>query len=155
MNNNPKEDKFEESSTTDAQSESEKKEHTAEAEILDSLPPEAKKVMEMAISMQSISGRMPNPILSKLNEEHINKILDQSEKEEDNSFKDSQSNKLYNLIYFVLTIILIVFFVVYLADRDKDLLLNLADKALYILAGFGGGYGFKAFKDSKKTNYRS
>lgn len=130
-------------------SESEKKGDAERAEILENLPPEIKRTMEMAISMQT--GRMPNPILSKLTEEHITKILDQSEKEDENSFKDTQSSKAYNLIYFVITVLLIVFFVIYLADRDKALLLNLADKALYILAGFGGGYGFKAFRDSKKN----
>lgn len=130
-------------------SESEKKGDAERAEILENLPPEIKRTMEMAISMQT--GRMPNPILSKLTEDHITKILDQSEKEDENSFKDTQSSKAYNLIYFVITVLLIVFFVIYLADRDKALLLNLADKALYILAGFGGGYGFKAFRDSKKN----
>jgi len=117
---------------------------------LDNLPPEAKKMVEMAISMQSITGRAPNPIFQKITEGHITKILDQSAKEEDNNYKDTQSSKFYHLIYFVSTIILIVFFVVYLADRDKELLKNLADKALYVLGGFGGGYGFKAYRDNNK-----
>jgi len=50
------------------------------AEILDKLPPEARKMVEMSLSMASISGPMLPPFLKKINEEHISKVLELSDK---------------------------------------------------------------------------
>jgi len=127
-------------------------EKVEEPEVLNNLPPEIKKVIEMGFSMQRISGPMPNPILSKLNEKHIDKILDISEKEEDNSFKDSQSNKKYNLIYFILVIIVFIFLIIFLVEDNKELLLEILKIAVAIVGGFGGGFGYKTYLDKKKDN---
>jgi len=128
------------------------KEKIQETEILDNLPPEVKKVVEMGISMQRISGPMPNPLLSKINEKHIDKILDIAQKEEDNSYKDAQSTKKYSLVYFIFIILFIAFLIYYLVDKDKSLLLTIIEKGLYVLGGFGGGYGFRAYLDNRKKN---
>lgn len=128
------------------------KEKIQETEILDNIPPEIKKVVEMGISMQRISSPMPNPLLSKINEKHIDKILDIAQKEEDNSYKDAQSTKKYSLVYFILIILFITFLIYYLGDKDKSLLLTIIEKGLYVLGGFGGGYGFKAYLDNRKKN---
>ena len=66
-----------------------KKEKPQEPEILDNIPEEAKKMIEMGISMQRFSGAMPNPLLSKINEKHIDRILDISERDDENSFNES------------------------------------------------------------------
>lgn len=128
------------------------KEKIQETEILDNIPPEIKKVVEMGFSMQRISSPMPNPLLSKINEKHIDKILDIAQKEEDNSYKDAQSTKKYSLVYFILIILFITFLIYYLGDKDKSLLLTIIEKGLYVLGGFGGGYGFKAYLDNRKKN---
>lgn len=133
-------------------SKSKETENIEETKILENLPPEVKKVVEMGFSMQRISGTMPNPILSKINENHIDRILDIAQKEEDNSFKDAQSTKKYSLIYFILLIIFVGFLIFYLVDKDRSLLLILVEKGLYVLGGFGGGYGFKAYIDNRKKN---
>lgn len=122
-----------------------------EPEILKKLPPEIKKVVEMGFSMQRISGPMQNPLLSKLNENHINRILDIGEKEEENIFKDSQSNKKYNLIYFILGILLFVFLVIFLGKDNKDLFLEILKVGILLIGGFGGGFGYKTFIDKKKS----
>lgn len=121
-----------------------------EAEILETLPPEVKKVIEMGFSMQRISGSMPNPLLSKVTEGHINKILEIADKEENNSFSDKQSSKKYNAFYFLISILFVVFLIVFLVGKDKDLLLAIIEKSTYFLGGFGSGYGVKVFIDSKK-----
>ena len=89
-------------------------------------------------------------LLSKLNEKHIDRILDISEKEEDNSFKDSQSNKRYNLFYFMLGILLFVFLTVFLVKDNKDLFLEIVKIGVAIVGGFGGGFGYKTYLDRKK-----
>ena len=106
-----------------------------------------KKVVEMGMSVQRFSGSLPNPILSKLDKEHITKILEQGEKEEENLYKDKQSTKKYNLIYFILILLLIVFLVIYLANENKDLLLEIIKYVVIVAGSFGGGYGYKAYKD--------
>lgn len=127
-----------------------KNENIQETEILENMSPEVKKVVEMGFSMQRFSGSIPNPLLSKINEKHIDKILDISQKEEDNSYKDAQSTKKYSLIYFILIILFIGLLIYYLVDKDKSLLLTIIEKSLFIIGGFGGGYGFKAYLDNRK-----
>ena len=61
-----------------------------EAQIIENLPPEIKKIVEMGFSMQKVSSQSSNPLLSKINEKHIDRILDIVHKEEDNSYKDAQ-----------------------------------------------------------------
>ena len=121
-----------------------------EAKILGDLPPEVKKHVEMAFSMQRYSGPMPNPLFEKINEKHIDKILELSEKDDANTFKDTQSSKLYSFLYFIITLAFICFVIFFLIDKDKTVLLNLIEKAIYVLGGFGGGYGLKAYSDIKK-----
>ncbi len=133
-------------------SEENKKEKAQEPEILENMSPEIKKVIEMGFSMQKFSGAMPNPLLSKINEKHIDRILDISQKEEENSFKDAQSTKKYSLVYFFAIILFFAFLIYFLVDKDKSLLLNIIEKGLYVLGGFGGGYGFKAYLDNKNKN---
>jgi len=106
----------------------------------------------MGFSMQRLSGPLPNPLLSKITEKHIDKILDISQKEEDNSFKDAQSTKRYSLFYFLIVILFITCLIFFLVDKDKALLITIFEKGLYVLGGFGGGYGFKAYFDNKKKN---
>lgn len=129
-----------------------KSEKIEQPEVIENLPPEIKKVVEMGFSMQRFSGAMPNPLLSKLNEKHIDRILDISEKEEENSFKDSQSNKIYNLIYFILGILFFIFLTVFLVKDNKDLFLEIVKIGVAIIGGFGGGYGYKTYLDKKKNN---
>ena len=128
------------------------KEKVQEAEILDNLPPDAKKIIEMGFSMQRISGPMPNPLMQKITEKHIDKILELTEKEDNNSFVDAQTTKKYSLTYFIIIILFCTFIIYYLVDKDKSLLMNIIEKAIFVLSGFGGGYGFKAYLDNKKKN---
>lgn len=120
-------------------------------EVLDSLPPEFKKAVEMSISMQRFSGSLPNPLLSKITEKHIDKILDLSEKEDVNAFKDAQISRRYGAFYFLVILSLFVFLVVFLIDKDTDLLKMIIEKVIFVIAGFAGGYGYKAWIDYKNN----
>jgi len=126
------------------------KKEKSEAEVFEALPPEAKKGIEMMLSMQRISGPLPNPLLSKITEGHIDRILDISKEEEHNSYKDAQSTKIYSLIYFFAILLFICFIIYFLIDKDKTLLTNIIDKGLYFIGGILGGYGLKAYSDNKK-----
>jgi hypothetical protein len=121
-----------------------------EAQIIENLPPEIKKIVEMGFSMQKVSSQSSNPLLSKINEKHIDRILDIVHKEEDNSYKDAQSTKRFSLIYFTIIVLFIGFLIFYLVDKDTTLLITIIEKGLYVIGGFGGGYGVKAYLDNRK-----
>jgi hypothetical protein len=137
----------------DSIQESIEKEKIQEQEILNDLQKEDfKRIVELGFSMQRISGPLPNPLLSKINEKHIDKILEITEKEEENSFKDAHSTKIFSLIYFIIIVSFLSFLIYYLVDKDSVLLNTILEKGLYFLGGFSGGYGFKAYLDNKKKN---
>lgn len=131
--------------------ESEKSQAALDPEIFDGLPPEIRDVVRTGISMQRFSGSMPNPLLSKITESHIDKILELSDKEDNNSFKDAQSSKRYNLFYFLAFVGLFIFITLYLAKEDKDLFTDILKIVISVAGGFGGGYGYKSYLDSKKN----
>jgi hypothetical protein len=120
------------------------------AEEIENLPPDLRRVVEMGFSMQRVVGSMPNPLLSKITESHISKILELSEKEDDHSFKDTQSSKRYTAFYFLIGVLLFVFLVVFLVERDSNLLLPIIEKIIFVFAGFAGGYGYKAYLENKQ-----
>lgn len=115
------------------------------------MPDEVRKVMEMGFSMQRISGPAPNPLHSKINESHIDKILDITAKDDENTFNDAQSSKKFGLTYFILILIFICFLIWFLIDKDQELLMSIIERGLFIICGFGGGYGYKAYRDNKKN----
>src|SRR5256885_11000657 len=50
-----------------------------EPEVLDKLPPEVRKVVE-SFSLQAFSGPIIHPVLQKITESHIDKVLDQTDR---------------------------------------------------------------------------
>ncbi len=137
---------------TDKDEKSDSETKSPEAEILEDLPPEIREIVRTGISMQRISGPLPNPLLSKINEKHIDKILELAENEDRNSYKDAQSSKKYGLFYFLIIIGLFIFITLYLAKEDKALFTDIIKIVVSLAGGFGGGYGYKAYLDSKKRN---
>ncbi len=135
---------------TEDQTNAEKKDlEQVPAEILNSLPPEAKKVLEFGMSMQRI-GPMPNPIAEKITETHISKILDIAENDDKMSFEDSKESRKYTLIYVVIFSLLFVFATVYLVAADKELYKEFIRLFAAFLGGLGSGFGLKSYIDRKK-----
>lgn len=129
-------------------SESEQKVESAEdneqavkAEILKNLPPEIQEVAEIGFSMQRFSGPVPSPLLKKINEEHISKILDIAAKGDEREFDDAQSSKKYDLIYVLIASGLFVFATIFLANKDIELYKEVLKFLGIYLAGVGSGYG--------------
>ncbi|HSS20898.1 MAG TPA: hypothetical protein VLL54_12560 [Pyrinomonadaceae bacterium] len=118
-----------------------------EPEVLEKLPPEVRKVVE-SFSLQAFSaGPMTNPVLGKVTEGHIDKVLDQGEKDSDREFQDRRSTRKYNLLYALIAAALFVFVTIYLAGQDKELYRDLLTKIIIFFGGTGAGYGIKAFRD--------
>jgi len=124
-------------------------------EVIKDLPPETQdKVKEVirrtSLEMMSVSGHFPSPLLKKINSDHITKMIDYADKDDERNFNYAKTQRNYNLIYFFAFLSLFIFMIVFLIDKDRTLLLDFIKVGLGILGGFGGGYGFKAWKDRKK-----
>jgi len=97
-------------------------EEISEPDLLKKLPPDARKIVEFGMmSMHKLSGPMPNPITQKLNEKHIDKILELSEKDDERAFKDATQSRRYTLVYIIVFALLFVFITVFLVGSDKEL----------------------------------
>jgi len=120
-----------------------------DADLLKKLPPEARKVVEIGMSMHRF-GAMSNPLADKLTEKHIDKILDISAKDDERSFADAAHSRWFTLTYVVLFLALFVFLTVYLVGADKELYKEAVKLFAVFLGGFGGGFGVKSYMDREK-----
>ncbi|MDM9384887.1 hypothetical protein QUB80_29965 [Chlorogloeopsis sp. ULAP01] len=76
--------------------------------IYEDLPPPLRRVVQATLSMQRVSSSsLISPIQDKINEQHISRILDIVEKDDERAFADTQSARLYTLITII---IFLVFF---------------------------------------------
>ena len=101
----------------------------------------------MAAFFRQQSGPVYHPIFEKMGPEQVEKFLDYSHKEdmEDRSFR--HSNRFFQLGYVALAVALGLFLLVYLHDRDRELLLEIFKLGAAFAAGVGTGYGVKAARN--------
>jgi hypothetical protein len=93
---------------------------------------------------------MPNPLAEKINEKHIDKILDIAEKDDERSFKDAGENRKFTLIYVLVFAALFVFSTIFLVGSDKELYKEVIKLFAVFLGGLGGGFGIKSYMDRNK-----
>lgn len=120
-----------------------------EPELLSKLPPEARKVIEIGMSMHRF-GPMPNPLTQKLNPQHIDKILESAEKDSQRAFRDAGETRKYTLIYLTIVSILFVFLTVFLVGSDKELYKEIIKLLIVFSGGLGSGFGIKSYMDRNK-----
>jgi hypothetical protein len=119
------------------------------SDVLEKLPPDAKRVVEIGMSMQRF-GPMPNPLADKLTEGHIDKILDHSSKSDERAFEDAKASRKYALIYVTIFVTLFMSLTVFLVLADKALYEETLKLFIAFIGGFGGGYGVKSYMDRHK-----
>lgn len=119
------------------------------AEFLKKLPPEARKVVEIGMSLQRF-GPMPNPLTDKLNEKHIDKILEISAKDDERTFADAAQSRWFALGYVIIFVALFIFLTIFLVGADKELYKEAVKLFAVFLGGFGGGFGVKTYMDRDK-----
>lgn len=117
-----------------------------EAEFLKDAPPEVRKIM---MSMQRMSGPMPHPLSSKINEKHIDKILELAEKDDERAFGDTSQSRRYTFAYLALFSALFVFATVFLVGKDTELYKELLKLLAMFAGGLGSGFGIKSYMDKK------
>ncbi|OQY01489.1 MAG: hypothetical protein B6I26_03955 [Desulfobacteraceae bacterium 4572_130] len=117
--------------------------------VLDNLPPKAKKIIEVGMSMHEFDS-MQNPLADKINEKHIDKILELAEKDDERSFKDAGETRKFTLIYLLIFAILFIFLTIFLVGSDKELYKEIIKILVIFLGGLGSGFGIKSHMERNK-----
>ena len=110
-------------------------------EIIEKFPPEDRKQIQRIFSSMVVSGYsgpMQNPLARKLNEGHITKIIDNTEKEDQRLFQNAREERKVGLTVFFGILIPVVGLLVFFTLSNK---IEVLIPMLSALVGFGGGYG--------------
>ncbi|MBD2039290.1 hypothetical protein [Microcoleus sp. FACHB-672] len=121
-------------------------------EELENLPPELKRGITALYSMQRFSGPISplSPIRDKINEQHISKILEISEKDDERAFADTQSARIYGFLTFIVALGFLGFLTVFLVNKDVAVYQDVLKLLIIFGGGFGSGFGYKGYLDRKK-----
>ncbi|QLE56761.1 hypothetical protein [Nostoc sp. TCL26-01] len=118
-------------------------------EELNNLPPEVKSEIRAFLSMGRFSASSSSPILDKINQQHITKILESVEKDSERAFLDARETRKYNLIAICIFVAVFVFLTVYLVNKDIAVYQDILKILIIFGGGFGSGLGFKIYLDRK------
>ncbi|MBN3898086.1 MAG: hypothetical protein HWQ41_23290 [Nostoc sp. NOS(2021)] len=113
------------------------------------LPPEIKKEIRTFLSMGRFSGSSISPIIDKINQQHITKILESVEKDSERAFVDAQEARKYNLVAICIFVAVFVFLTVFLVNKDVAVYQDILKILIIFGGGFGSGLGFKIYLDRK------
>ena len=92
---------------------------------------------------------MANPLLNKLEPQHITDIIALSSRTVDATTSDRKHSRLFNFFSLALLVIASLALMLVLAlINENDLLLEIVKLGGVGLGGFGGGYGFSALRRS-------
>jgi hypothetical protein len=118
---------------------------TDKEEMLENLPPEVKRIIQLTSS--SYSGPFPSSNLPELNEKHIDKLLDISEKDDERRYKDAQRSRFFGLAYILIGVSVFIFLTLYLHGKTPDLYKLIIELFIVLAGGIGIGYGYKNKKE--------
>ena len=91
---------------------------------------------------------MANPILNKLESQHLTDIIALRSKTVDATTGDRKNSRLFNFLALALLVAAaVVVLLVFAIIGENDLLLEIVKIGGVGLGGFGGGYGFSAFRN--------
>lgn len=118
-------------------------------EVLDAIPVEDRSRIKSIISQTMISSVMKrnNPISEKVTTEHITKLIENSNVQDERDRKERKSEKNYQIIFLLIGLVFIGFLIVFLKD-DKELLY----KVIIAIISFVGGFGIGKTSKKQKNN---
>ncbi|MCY4046810.1 MAG: hypothetical protein OXF42_01685 [Candidatus Dadabacteria bacterium] len=124
-------------------------ENTEQSESLENLPPEEKKIVETSMLAMRHFGPVPHPLADKINAEHIDKILEMTDKKSDLAHKDKSESRRYFFTSAAVVVAVFVFLTIYLAGPHTDIYMKLIETILAFLGGLGSGVWIKTRMDRK------
>jgi len=109
-------------------------------EILEAIPVEDRSRVKSMITQTMVSSVMKrsNPISEKVTSEHISKLIENSNVQDERDRKERKSNKNYQVIFLLIGLLFLGFLIVFLKD-DKDLLYKIVIAVISFVGGFGIG----------------
>lgn len=105
-------------------------------EFMSSAPKEVQRLFAAVASY----GPSPNPLMKKVNEQHIDKILENKAQETRLEFQKHKHNSYFAIILVSILLAFLVFCIVFL-QNNPELLKMLISGILGLVAGAIGGYG--------------
>lgn len=104
------------------------------------------KILEIEKFM-GVSGSLLSPLESKINEQHIDKILEIRERYDDKVFKDTQQSRKFMLLYILIGVALFVFLTLFLVGKDTELFKEILKLFISFVGGMGVGFGIKRYME--------
>ena len=118
-------------------------------EILESLPVGVRRRVLSSFSA-TLSGRLPNPLLDKLNAEHISSLISLADKDRDRALEDRKHSRKWLAAILALFVIPVAVLLGYFAFLQQNTLVaEIIKLAAVGLGGFGGGYGVAKWRGSR------
>jgi Fe2+ transport system protein B len=106
-------------------------------DVLSRMPKEIRQTVEFFGAQMMGSVQRRNPLVDKLQPEHITKLIESADRESRYAFDDAQRNRWFGLAILIFGLAFMAFLVFYLSSGNPDLL----EKVLALVAGFVGGFG--------------
>lgn len=104
-----------------------------------------------ASTSTQLSGPMPNPVLNKLEPQHLTDIIALRSKTIDTTSADRKNSRLFSFLTLALLVaaalaVILTFAII----GENDLLLEIVKLGVAGLGGFGGGFGFAAWRRNRE-----
>lgn len=115
-------------------------------QVLDNFPNNEQKSI---MAMMQYSGPKPNPLLDKIDSDHIHKLLDYTREEGKSAHRMRSSNRWFQLAYTLLAISAGALMIIYLLPLDKQLLVDILKVLVGFAGGLGSGLGLKSYWNKK------
>jgi hypothetical protein len=118
--------------------------HLAEilpAELIDQIPEDAVRVMDISFSLMRWFGPQPSPIPHKLTEEHITDIIASSENESIRVYDDRKSRRRWAVLIIIIALTAFGLFTYFLANKDPDIYFKAIEFLVLVAGGLGAGIG--------------
>jgi hypothetical protein len=127
----------------------EDRDNEEEIELFEDVQPSIKKSVKTMLTLQGITGPISSVLDSKINEKHIDKILELTEKSDERRFKDTKHLRKFRLIYLLIGVALFIFLTLFLVGKDPELFKEVIKLFVVFVGGMGAGYGIRHYKDSE------
>jgi len=115
-------------------------------EDMEKLPPPIREIVRSSMSMV-VSGSTSHPLLSKINTEHISRIIDVSEKENERDFQDNQSSRKWNFAWLIaICVFILSIFGLFIYAQKAEYIVPIGTAILGFAGGFGSGLGVGRYR---------
>ena len=110
-----------------------------------------KRVLEMQMHTLSMHGARPpsHPLADKFNDEHISKILNIAERNNEIARKGRSEFRWLAMLSIVIAVSFLMFLTLFLVGSHTEVYMELIEFIVAFLGGLGGGIGIKSYLDRK------